>query len=269
MSSMKLFGKKIALTGLRKSEEVRMLLAKHGGTLIERPTQGTLVIDKEEIAEQLRKATQQTYDWFIFTTGIGLETLLEVARENDLEEAFVRQLSSAKIAARGYKVVAALKRIGLAPQVRDDDGTTAGLVRCLQASDFRGGRVALQLYGETAPKLTHFLQEQNAAVDEIFPYRNVPPATEALQLLISDILAGQIDAVMFTTAPQVRFLFEYAAETPHLAQLLNAFETGTLAVSVGKLTTECLQEAGVDRILIPTEERIGSMVVALTRYYES
>ena len=42
---------------------------------------------------------------------------------------------------------------------------------------------------------------------------------------------------------------------------------GVLAVAVGKVTAEALYEEGVNRVLFPEEERMGSMVVAMSRHF--
>ncbi|MNG22492.1 bifunctional uroporphyrinogen-III synthetase/response regulator domain protein [compost metagenome] len=52
-----------------------------------------------------------------------------------------------------------------------------------------------------------------------------------------------------------------------LKQVLEAFSGPVLAAAVGKVTAEALFEEGIERVLYPEEERMGSMVVALSRYY--
>ncbi|MNV84164.1 bifunctional uroporphyrinogen-III synthetase/response regulator domain protein [compost metagenome] len=59
---------------------------------------------------------------------------------------------------------------------------------------------------------------------------------------------------------------EYARENGKLEQLLHAFEQEVLAVSVGKITSQALKEEGVQRIIMPEHERMGSMFVELGRY---
>ncbi|MNI89263.1 bifunctional uroporphyrinogen-III synthetase/response regulator domain protein [compost metagenome] len=75
-----------------------------------------------------------------------------------------------------------------------------------------------------------------------------------------------MDAVAFTSAPQFRFLSEYAREQGKLEAMLQAFERSVLAVSVGKITSQALKEEGVQRIVMPEHERMGSMFVELGRY---
>lgn len=267
MSAKPLNGKRIALTGPRKSEEMGRLVEKQGGIPLARPAQGTVFLEESRVKAEMSALLTADYDWFIFTTGIGIETLVETARSMDALDGFLEKLRGARLAARGYKAVGALRKLGLTPTARDDDGTTAGLVRELAPYSFAGARVALQLHGDPAPRLVKLLEEQGAATREILPYVHTPPEPEAIELLLSEIVRGEMDAVLFTSGPQVRFLFGHAAASGRLDALLNAFASHTVAAAVGKFTGECVREAGVSRVVVPTEERMGSLVAALGDYY--
>ena len=42
-----------------------------------------------------------------------------------------------------------------------------------------------------------------------------------------------------------------------------------LAAAVGKVTAEAIRDEGVKRVLAPDIERMGAMIIELSRYYES
>ncbi|MNC75350.1 bifunctional uroporphyrinogen-III synthetase/response regulator domain protein [compost metagenome] len=48
--------------------------------------------------------------------------------------------------------------------------------------------------------------------------------------------------------------------------MVQAFGHEVLAVSVGKITSQSLIEEGIQRIVMPEHERMGSMFVELGRY---
>ncbi|QGQ99382.1 uroporphyrinogen-III synthase [Paenibacillus psychroresistens] len=265
----KLEGKRVALTGPRRAEDLSKFVVKLGGIPLIRPAQGTVFLEDAHVEDEIRRLLKENVDWFIFTTGLGIETLLRIADNMELLDAFMSKLKRAKLAARGYKAIGALKKLGLETMARDDDGTSAGLVRALAEHDLTGCRVALQLHGDPAPKLVQYLQEQNAEFREILPYRHVPPEREVLVSLVAEILNGEIDAVTFTSGPQVRFIFAYAAEQGVLAELLAAFAGPTVAVAVGKYTADVVREAGVSRVIYPQEERMGNMILAFVEYLET
>jgi uroporphyrinogen-III synthase len=265
----RLEGKRVAITGPRRAAELSKLVENLGGKPLVRPAQGTVFLDDVNLQLQIKGLLENPVDWIIFTTGIGAETLLEAASHMGQCEALTAKIKQAAIAARGYKTINVLKKYGIEPTVRDDDGTTAGIARAMAPYDLAGRRVVLQLYGETETQLKHWLRQQGAECEEVLPYRHVPPDPWMVETLIIEILRAEVDAVAFTTGPQVHVLFDCAREKGLLPRVLAAFEKQTLAVAVGKVTAEALRDEGVQRIIAPEEERMGSMIIALAQYYEN
>ncbi|AJS60455.1 uroporphyrinogen-III synthase [Paenibacillus sp. IHBB 10380] len=260
-------GKVVALACSRKAAEMGTLVEKMGGTPRHRPSQGTVFLDDEKLREGILSWTDNPPQWVILTTGIGLDTIFEMAERMGLAEKFHEVLSQSSIAARGYKTVNALRKRNLTPLVRDDDGSTAGLIRSFEPYDLKGASVIVQLHGDPAPKLMEWLEEQEAYARQLLPYRHVPPEQEQLEQLVADIVGTKVDAVTFTSAPQFRFLAEYAREQGQLPLLIEAFAGPVVAVAVGKITAQALKEEGIERIVIPEEERMGSMMVELGRFF--
>lgn len=262
-------GKRIAIGGSRKTEEITRLIEKQGGTAVVRSLQGTVYLAEDQIEPDVRTFAGQKADWVIFTTGIGTETLLSVSEKIGLKEEFLAAVHEAKIGCRGYKTYAALKKLGITPHASDEDGTTRGLIRSLERFDFKDKKVMIQLHGEKAPVLTEFLEKNGAEVFPVLPYQHIPPERETVDKLLGELLNGEVDAVCFTTAIQVRSLFDYAKEKGSAKELQQAFENRVLAAAVGKVTAEAIRDEGVKRVLAPDIERMGAMIIELSRYYES
>ncbi|MNP10120.1 uroporphyrinogen-III synthase [compost metagenome] len=262
-------GKVIAIAASRKVAEMAKLVENMGGTPVHRPAQGTVFLDDESLHSGLVSWIENPPEWVIFTTGVGLEALFNMAESMGIAEKFLDILSKSSIAARGYKTVNALKKRNLFPIVRDDDGSSAGLIRSFASHDLKGTRVILQLHGESAPKLTQWLEEQGAVTTPLLPYRHVQPEVHQLEQLLVDIEQSNVDAVTFTSSPQFHFLVEYAREQGRMKALLEAFAGPVIAVAVGKVTAQALLEEGIERIIFPEEERMGSMMVTLGRYFEA
>jgi uroporphyrinogen-III synthase len=141
------------------------------------------------------------------------------------------------------------------------------LIREFVSHDLSGKKVMLQLHGETAPKLVHWLEEQGAVVRQVLPYRHVPPEEAALKQLLDEVLRHELHAVAFTSGPQVRFLTEYAASQGKLEQMLKAFREGVVPASVGKVTANAMREEGIEALVVPEEEKMGALIVELGRYF--
>ncbi|NMO94504.1 uroporphyrinogen-III synthase [Paenibacillus lemnae] len=262
-------GKVIALTGPRKSSDMAKLVENMGGTPLIRPAQGTVFLDDEALRASILAWVQDPPAWSIFTTGIGFEAIMDMAQQMGVQDELQAILEQTQIAARGYKTVNALKKRGLKPLVRDDDGSTEGLIRAFGDPLLKGEKVTLQLHGESAPKLVAWLADHGAQTVQILPYKHIPPEEQDLRLLLSEILDGKVDAVAFTSAPQFRFLAEYARGQGLFEPLVQAFEGPVAACAVGKVTAQGLVEEGIEARVVPQEERMGSMLVALGRYFAS
>ncbi|RBW69077.1 uroporphyrinogen-III synthase [Bacillus taeanensis] len=262
-------GKHIILAASRKTEEMTELIKRQGGSAAVLPAQGTVFLAEKEVQPDLERLIKEGSDWVILTTGIGTEKLFEIAENIGKGDKFLQVLKRANIAIRGYKTRAALKKRGIEPDVSDNDGTTRGLIRALEGVELNGKKVTVQLHGDTAPKLMEFLDEKGAPHTEILPYQHIAPEDEALEVLYKEIIEGQADAVCFTTAMQVRFLFQYAKEKNVTALLVEAFQDRVLAVAVGVITAEALSEEGIERILAPEQQRMGAMILKLSQYYAS
>ncbi|MEW8986782.1 MAG: uroporphyrinogen-III synthase [Bacillus sp. (in: firmicutes)] len=262
-----LAGKRVAIGASRKIEEISKLIEKQGGVPIVRSLQGTVLLSEKGIGTVLQRLGKEGTDWFIFTTGIGTETLLDIADKEGIKPEFKNIIQQAMVASRGYKTLSTLKKLGIMPVAVDENGTTQSLIKSLENFDFKGQRVTVQLHGEKAPALIKFLEDKGATVSLILPYQHVPPETETVSKLCVELLEQEMDAVCFTTAIQVRSLFDYAREENCVEGLLTSFKGNTLAVAVGKVTAEALIEEGVKNIIVPEHERMGAMIMELSRYY--
>lgn len=262
-----LAGKHIVLGASRKTEEMALLIEKQGGRASVRSLQGTVFKADEEVKDDLLTFIDQGADWIIFTTGVGIQALLDLAESLGKKEAFLEKIKQGKVASRGYKSAALLKKLHIEPVASDDDGTTQGLIRQLQAFDFTKQRVLVQLHGEKAPALIQFLTEKGAVVKPILPYQHIPPKEEMVEALCEELLNGTVDAVCFTTMIQVRSLFEYARHKGYVEEIRAAFHGKTVATAVGKVTAEALREEGIERIVVPELERMGAMIIELARYF--
>ncbi|WP_145324605.1 uroporphyrinogen-III synthase [Paenibacillus xylanexedens] len=262
-----LAGVRVALTGPRKSKEMSLLVEKMGGIPLVRPAQGTVFLDDRNIRDGLVSWISDPPDWAVLTTGMGLDALFEMAEDMEVAGKLLDALSESSIAARGYKTVNALRKRKLTPLVRDDDGSTDGLIREFAPHDLAGKKVMLQLHGETAPRLVSWLEEQGAIVRQVLPYRHVPPEEAELEQLLNEIVQYEIDAVAFTSGPQVRFLAQYAASQNKLEPMLEAFRQGVIPASVGKVTANSMREEGIEALVIPEEEKMGALIVELGRYF--
>ncbi|MFS0786228.1 uroporphyrinogen-III synthase [Shouchella sp. 1P09AA] len=259
----------VALTASRKVEEMQELIRKQGGTSEVRSMQGTVTEDGAIIKEMIFDSLQTHHDWIVFTTGIGLQTFFTHAEQLGVKEAFINKLKHARIAVRGYKAIAALKKERIAYEVASEDGTTQGLLHKLDSIDFNQQKVIVQLYGIASPEMEAFFEKKKAMLTTWLPYHHHAPDDSVVDQLLNEVIEEKrYQAICFTSALQVKALFAYAKRQEHEEDLKSCFETDVIATAVGKVTAEALTESGVSRVVFPEKERMGAMVIHLGKYIE-
>jgi len=262
-------GRRVAVAGDRRFGDIKLLVEKQGGEAVSRPMMRSAPLDDPGTTEAILRLCDEGCDWLVLVTGMGTRAMIGAAETLGRKDDLLARMRAAKIAARGYKTVKALKELGLKPVVQDDDGTTEGLRRQLEPFDFSETRVAFKLHGERVPELTEWLESRGASVLEIPLYRYQPPSDTEVRTLLGEIFSGDLDAVAFTSNTQVNYLFAVAERFGRADALRKAFAAPVLVASVGHMTSAALREAGVTRLVQPEHERMGAMVVALAEHYRS
>ena len=117
-------------------------------------------------------------------------------------------------------------------------------------TDKKGRRVGVQLYGtEPNTPLVEFLERAGATVRCVAPYVYADAADDAaVQGLIARLSAGEVDAIAFTSTPQVERLFAVAPAATVCAALGQ-----TLVAAVGPVVAGALERHGVRARLMPEE----------------
>ena len=182
---------------------------------------------------------------------------------------FLLNLSNLTTVVRGPKPLAALNRAGVRVDISAKTPTSEGLAETLESQDLAGKRVGLQLYGTPNPFLCSALEARGASVKTVSIYTYGSPTNlEPIASLIDDIINHRIDVVAFTSAPQVRFLFEAAANLGRAADLATSLNDKTVVASIGGVTNRALKENGITPKIVPSEPKMGAMANATAEFFK-
>jgi len=211
---MPLQGRTIALAEGRQLEEMAQMLEKEGATTLRCPMLSILdQPDAAPVVSWLRDLIAGKFTHLILLTGEGLRRLLGFALREGLREEMISSLGRINIITRGPKPVRALKEIGLGPTSVAAAPTTEGVIETLKQQELAGASVGVQLYSEINPPLMNYLTSAGARVYSVAPYVYAPAADAGrVADLIAQMAAGKVDALVFTSSPQIDRLFEVAAE---------------------------------------------------------
>src|SRR5262249_45018599 len=145
---------------------------------------------------------------------------------------------------RGPKPVRALKEVGLTPSKVAEAPTTEGVIAALRDEPVQGRTIGVQLYAPTNEPLVQFLRGAGADVRTVLPYVYSPAADgEQVANLIGRLAGGAIDALVFTSSPQVDRLYEVAAERGLEATLAEGLGR-TRVAAVGPVVADNLRGRG-------------------------
>jgi uroporphyrinogen-III synthase len=255
----------------RFTSEFSTLFEKLGATVHACPMLEEKPVENPgELRSFIRQILDGRIDLMIFLTGVGARFLITEAESMGVKDEFLKALQALTVVVRGPKPVNTLRQFGLRADVTPQHPTTEGVVEALQSHDLNGRRVGVQLYGTPNPQLVSALEARGATVTPVQVYAYGAAADSgAVSDLISRILAGEIQVVAFTSAPQVHMLFDFASQLGTAAPLTRALQTGVIVASIGEVTSRALQDKGITPKIVPLQSKMGALVQAVRDFFTS
>jgi uroporphyrinogen-III synthase len=255
-----LAGFTVAVTAERRREEMTALLERRGARVVSAPAIRIVpLVDDEALHAATAACVGLAPDLVVVTTGIGFRGWLEAAEGWGMGDALRATLGQAKIIARGAKPCGAIRAAGLTEAWAAPSESNEEILQRLLADGVAGHRVVVQEHGEPQAEFVAALRGAGAAVVEVPVYRWVLPAdASGVRRLADQIVAGQVDAVTFTSAPAVKAFLEVAGP-----EVLKALRTRTLAACVGPVTAAQLTKFDVP-VVMPERYRLGALIRTVT-----
>lgn len=253
----------VAVTADRRSAEQMELFTRRGARAVHAPTMATQYLDDETA---LRQATEEVVrrspDIVIATTGIGLRAWFEAAQAWGLVEPLLDSLRSARLVARGAKAAGTARQWGLEVALQPPSERLDDAVALLLAEGVKGQRVVVQEHGQPTGSAATDLKAAGAEVVPVPVYRwRLPDDPGPAMRLVDSVVAGDIDAVTFTSAPAVSNLFTLADLHDQGAALRAAFNSGrVVAGCVGSVCAGAASDEGLSAPLFPDKGRLGLLV---------
>ncbi len=253
MDPLPLAGRTIAVPETRELEVFAAMLERRGASVVRCPL---IVIrdapDPSAVLAFAREFCNGACNELILTTGEGLHRILSCIERHEpaLKEPFLKALARVRKITRGPKPARALREVGLRTDLAADPPTTAGIISSLHGAELNGHRVGVQLAGDSANRpLAEFLEAAGATVLQVAPYVYGDASDDAaVRALLARLASGKVDAIAFTSTPQVERLFAVAP-----AATVSAALARTLVAAVGPIVAGALNRHGVTARLTPTE----------------
>jgi uroporphyrinogen-III synthase len=240
--SRPLEGRTVALAEGRQLEELAGLLESEGAVTLRCPLLSILdVPDPAPVLAWIDELIAGRFSWVVLMTGEALRRLVGFADRAGRRDAFVEAVGKTRTLCRGPKPGKALKEIGLAPTKVASAPTTDGVIVTLREESLAGQTVGVTLFAAANPHLEDFLRSAGAVVRTVMPYVYAPAADdERVVEMIGRLDQGTLDAIVFTSSPQVERLFEVAKKRGLEESLRRGLER-TRVAAVGPVVAEMLR----------------------------
>ncbi|WP_159794230.1 uroporphyrinogen-III synthase [Puerhibacterium puerhi] len=260
----------VLVTADRRSDELAAALERRGATVRHAPALSMIPhVDDESLLAATRALVAAPPDVLVATTGVGFRAWIEAADAHGLADDLVAALRGARIVARGPKARGAIQAAGLQADWVAESETSAEVAEVLLSEGVAGLHVAIQQHGAGADGLDQVFEKAGATVTDLVVYRWGPtPDPAAVAASARAAAAGEIDAVVFTSAPGAEAWLA-AVEAEGLGDAVVArFASGEMvAAAVGAVTAQPLERRGIPS-LQPERGRLGALVRTLVGHYE-
>lgn len=249
----------------RRAVEAGKLIRTYGGEPLAAPAMREIPMNSDgpviEFAEALMAGA---FDLVIFTTGVGVRTLIKTVSEHLDGEKFLASLRSIKIAARGPKSSSALREFGIPiAVVAPEPFTWRALLQAMEerfGSELNGMNIAVQEYGTSNPELLTALAEKSVSITRVLVYQwALPEEIQPLREAVIALAHGHVDIVLFMNAGQVAHLFLIAERMGYTDTLYEGFRS-TVIGSIGPSTTEGLSMYRLSPDFEPSQSKMGFLI---------
>ena len=270
MSAANFDGLRVLSLESRRSVEVAKLIRTYGGEPLTAPAMREIPLDSNQpIVEFTEALLRGAFDLVIFTTGVGVRTLVKTVSEHYDREEFLTALRSVKIAARGPKSSSALRELDIPiTVVAPEPFTWRSLMSALETklgSSLQGMDIAVQEYGTSNPELLTALAEKSVSITRLLVYQwALPEDVQPLREAALALAHGHVDVVLFMNAGQVAHLFLMAERMGYTEALYEGFRS-TVIGSIGPSTTEGLSLYGLTPDYEPTQSKMGFLIKEISQ----
>lgn len=257
----------------RRSEEMRSLIERLGGSAVVAPSMQELPVEENRVAlDAIREVVAGNVSHMILLTGVGTEAMLNVADTQQLRQPLLDAMATIPLLVRGPKPAAVLSKLGLKYTVKaPEPNTWRDLLTAMGRADINinGQTVAVQEYGVANPELYAALRELGAAVLPIPVYCwALPDDIQPLQQAVTATIAGQLDALLFTSAQQLRHVLMVAEQMQQRDQWLHAAAKVVIA-SIGPTCSETIREEGLPVHVEASPPKMGPLVRSAVEFVRS
>ena len=253
----------------RRAVETAKLVRTYGGEPLTAPAMREIEPETNRPVLDFAEAlVRGAFDLVIFTTGVGVRSLVKTVSANMDREQFLSALRLVRVAARGPKSSTALRELNIPISViAPEPFTWRSLLAAMEAkfgASLSGMNIAVQEYGTSNPELLTALAEKSISITRLLVYQwALPKDIQPLREAVIALAHGHVDVALFMNAGQVAHLFLMAEQMGYSDALHEGFRS-TVIGSIGPSTTEGLAAYGLAPDFEPSQSKMGFLIKELS-----
>lgn len=254
-------GIRVGVPASRQAEATSRLVVRHGGEAVVGPVMTEIPEPAETLRDATREVTSGGPGFSVHLTGVGTRYWFDAAAELGLLDQLLDALREATLVARGPKTAKALRERELEPAWMPSGERSTEIVEWLDGRVGPLDTVALQRYGRLVPEVVAPIEAAGARVIEVAPYRwGLPEDTAEAEGLVRELVDGDVQAMIVTSAPQIQLLFELAERLGSADELRDAVRERVFVGAVGEVAAGGVQDVGCEADLVADPARMGALV---------
>lgn len=253
-----LFGKSIVVTRARaQASDLVSRLAALGAVCHEVPA--IRIIPENDYGPMDRAISEiTTYDWLIFTSVNGVDFFFKRLFHAGLD---ARALGRIRTAVIGPATAERLLGFGIKTDILPASFRAESVIDAFKKEPVSGKRVLLPRAKEARPVLPVELTRMGAVVDEIAVYHTIRDG-EGAEGLITDLAAGKIDMITFTSSSTVTN-FKALLPENRFSELIQ----NVVIAAIGPITADTARDNGFPVHVTADQYTIDGLCDAIVRHY--
>jgi uroporphyrinogen-III synthase len=253
----------------RMATEMTRLIERNAGLPLVVPAVREIPIPLQDNGAVFRfgvKLILHQVDILILMTGVGTKALFEVLQTRYPLAELIEALKKTILVTRGPKPLAALKAIGVEPNITvPEPNTWHDVIATLDYyRPVQGLKIAIQEYGVSNPDMIQDLKKRGAEVFPVSIYRwALPEDTGPLKQAIGEILDGKIDVLLVTNAAQIDHVMQLV-EQEGKTELFREACKKLVVASIGPTASDRLKHYDLSIDFEPSHGKMGVLVKELS-----
>lgn len=252
-----------------QAEETGRLILQMGGKPYFLPTieiEGSH--DLTSVKAFVETLTTGTVDYVIFMSVNGVQQLLNAAEKVFLKDKLKKSLNKVVTIAVGPKTAEVMDKNQIHVSLVPEKYTSEGILQTLAEHNTLGKVIFIPRTHQAPPELAETLRVMGNRVVEIYVYESVLPSdNESNARFLSELAAGRISAIVFSSSLGARNLFEMLKKNIPVNKLVELLNTKTTKVAIGPTTAKTLQNIGLRVDVMPEKHLFKDALFALAAFW--